>query len=92
MATTRKEIQEWLDSGIAMGTKFMIVVCDSFDHEDYPVYADTTEEFDGKYAKHNGQNMQRIMEVYDLSQPLDIQLTTKRSWFFPSDSKYRLSN
>jgi hypothetical protein len=45
----------------------MIVVCDTFDHEDYPVYAFGPEDCWGKYRSHDGVNMQRIMEVYDLN-------------------------
>jgi hypothetical protein len=47
----------------------MIVVCDTFDHDDYPVYTNAGDEFWKKHDAVNGQNMQRIMEVYDLNKP-----------------------
>ncbi len=52
----------------------MIVVCDSFDHEDYPVYVDPGEDFWDVFAEYSGKNMQRIMEVYDLQKPWTQQI------------------
>lgn len=67
--TTIHEIRSWFDRGVETGAKHMIVVCDSFDYEDYPVYVPTTEAFGEVFDQYNGKNMQRIMEVYDLSKP-----------------------
>lgn len=51
----------------------MIVVCDTYDYEDYPVYC-SKEDFKEKFMSHNGVNMQRIMEVYDLEEPKEKQM------------------
>jgi len=45
----------------------LIVVCDQFDWEDYPVYVTATEDVNEKRKLYNGANMQKIMEVYVLS-------------------------
>ena len=38
MATTKQVIRRWLKEAKAKGATHMIVVCDTFDHEDYPVF------------------------------------------------------
>lgn len=64
------------------------MVCDSFDYEDYPVYAETVAEFDLAYDAHNGKNMQRIMEVYDLRGDIQEQMRMRRAWCYPTHSQY----
>ena len=50
------------------------MVCDTFDHEDYPVYVKPGEDVRAIYAQYNGPNMQRVMEVYNLLWDRDSQL------------------
>jgi hypothetical protein len=75
--TTREDIRRWLLEGQAKGADYTLIVCDTFDWEDYPVHAAATEVWD-KYDEHNGKNMQRIMEVYDLNEDLSTQLFAPR--------------
>jgi len=70
--TTATEIKGWFDRGINSKMDFMIVVCDTYDYEDYPVFC-KSEQFAAEYAEHNGPNMQKIMEVYNLSIPWEKQ-------------------
>ena len=84
MATTREEIANWFDRGKAEGQTHMIVVCDTFDHEDYPVYAGSDKEALQQYAEHNGKNMQRVMEVYDLRLDKAMQLAEFRAMHLPA--------
>lgn len=81
--TTREEITDWFDRGVRNNHDYLIVVCDTFDHEDYPVYS-SRENFWMEYNRHNGTNMQRIMEVYDLHGPRDEQLMEHRSMRIPT--------
>ncbi len=60
----------------------MIVVCDTFDHEDYPVYVKPGEDVRKKYAEYDGPNMQRVMEVYALHLDLESQLNEHRAKHF----------
>jgi len=39
--TTKEEISMWFDTGLAMNCKWMLVVTDTVDWVDYPVYAST---------------------------------------------------
>lgn len=71
--TTKQELQLWFDRGITEKYRYMIVVCDTFDWEDYPVYVTKDEDFYIAYDDHNEKNMQRIMEVYDLDKSWEEQ-------------------
>ena len=83
MATTRADIARWFGEGVRDKMVYMIVVCDTFDHEDYPVYAMTDTQVLEQFDQHNGQNMQRVMEVYDLRLDKDSQLAKSRAWHLP---------
>ncbi len=82
MACTRQDIENWLNNAKTKNADFMIVVCDTFDHDDYPVYC-SKEDFAAKYNDHNGVNMQKIMEVYDVSMDFKTQLNEHRAFNFP---------
>jgi hypothetical protein len=82
MAATKQDIRLWFDRGQSEAFEFMIVVCDNFDHEDYPVYCHC-DNFVEKYTQHNGKNMQEIMEVYDLSMDREGQLNERRAFHYP---------
>lgn len=56
---------QWLKEGKLKGAKYLIVVCDTFDYSDYPVYAFSEAEKDREVAAHTG-NMQRVMETIKL--------------------------
>lgn len=74
MTTTREEIQKWLNEAPEEAA-FMIVMCDTFDWVDYPVYVPS-----GKNPrKHWPEPMQKVMECYDLSLDLDEQLKAPRA-------------
>jgi hypothetical protein len=75
MAASLSDIAGWFERGKKGGSLYMIVVCDTFDHDDYPVYVDPGEDFWSVHAEYNGKNMQRIMEVYDLNKPWTSQST-----------------
>lgn len=63
--TTQKDINEWKDRA-PKGSTHLIVVCDSFSYEDYPVFVSANEDVNTIKSKYNGVNMQRIMEVIKL--------------------------
>jgi hypothetical protein len=88
--TNNEEIRSWLLEGKKLGASHVIIVCDTFDYGDYPVYVkkipetmvesmvgrvyeihDVRQYVDRNYR---GQNMQKVMEVYNLSLPMEQQL------------------
>jgi hypothetical protein len=73
MTATQKTIRTWFLAGIGKGATHMMVVYDTWD--DYPVYVlpgqdvrKMEENYDG------GTKSQRVMEVYNLSLPMEPQL------------------
>ena len=60
----------------------MIVVVDTFDHGDYPVYVAAGQDAHTVAAGYNGKNMQRIMEVYDLRLDRDRQMAETRAFHY----------
>lgn len=70
MGASAVDILGWFNAGRADKCTHLIVVCDTFDHDDYPVYVHKDDDFYTIYDRYTGgQNMQRIMEVYDLERP-----------------------
>lgn len=80
MATTKSDILGWLQEGQERGATHMIVVCDTFDYEDYPVYVMPDEDVRKRESEYNGKNMQKVMEVYKLDSDLQRQLDTPRNF------------
>lgn len=76
--TTRGEISNWFDRGVAEGAAFMIVACDTFDWDDYPVFVPPADDLQSSVARYNGPNMQKVMEVYDLNADKETQLNKGR--------------
>jgi hypothetical protein len=69
MGTSLSEIKTWFESGVNLGCTHMIVVCDTFDYEDYPVYVHSDENAREEVSKRDGKEMQKVMEVYNLTKP-----------------------
>ena len=93
MAVTKDEITRWLKQGKAIGATHLIVVCDKFDWEDYPVFVLSSKNAQSK-AREYGRNdsdglptfpnkdMQKVMEVYSLSHDWNTQLNEFRAFHF----------
>lgn len=81
MAATREEISRWFDSGVSAGKTHMLVICDTFDYEDYPVYspAENGEPDPRKHPQNNSENMRRVMECYNLRMDKEAQLNERRA-------------
>lgn len=74
--TTSKRIREWFVEGVADNQRWMVIICDTFDHEDFPSYFSDAEVKKCIMAigdAQHGKNMEQLMEVYDLSLPMDEQ-------------------
>jgi|AKZA01.1.fsa_nt_gi hypothetical protein len=62
----RGELRDWILRGKAQGSEFLIVVTDTFNYEDYPVYAKNSEECVEKREAYSGKNMQRVRATYKM--------------------------
>ncbi len=82
-ATTREEIREWLKEGRnKKDITHMLVVCDTFDHQDYSTYVCRQENVRKVFNEYNFKNMQKVMEVYSYKISLDDQLNERRAFHF----------
>ena len=79
---TQHGIVEWLHRGVDQGATHMIVACDTFDHDDYPVYVMPDEDVRKTQARIDSSNMQRVMEVYWLAGDLEEQVSKPRSFTY----------
>lgn len=65
----------WLEKGREQNATHVIIVEDTFDGEDYPVYVKQGEDVKVTVLQYDGVNMQRICEVYNLSMNLQEQVS-----------------
>lgn len=77
--TTREEIRAWLRQAEEQGATHLIVACDTFDWSDYPVFVKPGEDVRAVAAAHDGPNMTRLMEVYNMAGDIEGQLGEARS-------------
>jgi hypothetical protein len=78
MATTKAEITQWLHRGQEKKATHVLVVCDTFDWSDYPVFVMPGEDAREIAEKNNGRNMTKLMEVYKLADDWQTQLDQRR--------------
>jgi hypothetical protein len=84
--TTKQTIFDWFMEGKRDGADYMLVVCDEFSHEDYPVYVGRDHwdaDYNDPYAAiehYTHKSMQRVLEVYDLHQSVEKQLALPMAW------------
>ena len=79
MVATKEDIRYWFLDGVCRKATHMIVVCDTYDYSDYPVYVLRSENIKDEIRKRDGVNMQKIMEVYNLSMDMENQLSEFRA-------------
>ena len=88
MAATKQDISGWFDNGKSKGASHLLVVCDTFDYDDYPIYVENPVDFWVKYRLYDkATNMSKVMEVYDLNLAKDVQLNERRVWNVPSQEE-----
>jgi hypothetical protein len=79
MAGTR--IRDWFIEAKEAGATNLIIVCDTFDWEDYPVQVMPGEDIEEVMKGYNyDKNMQRIMEVYCMKRSMKNQIAEYRAW------------
>jgi hypothetical protein len=83
MATTATDIMSWLKRAQKQqGATHVLIVVDGFDQEDYPVIVGKGRNVREVEAEYNAKSMQRVIEVYSLSQPLKPQLARPRNFCY----------
>lgn len=83
MAATKLEIQGWLDKLYAEDhLTHMLVVCDTYDWSDYPVYVTNEQDVRAVVDAHKDLNMQKVMEVYSRTYSVEDQLAEYRAFHY----------
>lgn len=68
MAASKADIVRWVREGAKKkDATHVLIVCDTFDYEDYPVYVVKGQDVRKVAQENNGPNMTRLMEVYSLT-------------------------
>lgn len=80
--TTIRDIEDWLKTAKQKKATHLIVVCDTFDWDDYPVYVSTSENVKEKVSEYSGKSMQRVMEVYSVNKDWKEQLAKQRNFCY----------
>ena len=80
MAKGIDDIKEWLERGKEEGATHVIVFCDTYDYDDYPVMVQPGEDAREVVNKRDGKNMSLAMEVYNLSMDIEKQLEEDRAF------------
>lgn len=80
MAASAEDIREWIAEAEEGGARWLVIKCDDFDREQccYPVPLNRAED-----VKRTMKNSDRTMEVYDLTLPIEPQLSERRAWHPP---------
>jgi hypothetical protein len=82
MAASRDDIRGWWAQGKREGATHLIIVCDTYDHDDYPVFVKPGQDVRKVADEYNGKNMQRVMEVYSYNHDRDAQLAEHRAFHY----------
>lgn len=84
MATTKEDIRSWMEQAKTEGATHLLVVCDTYDWEDYPVFVESGKDAkkvaEEDYGYPGDKNMQRVMECYSLTDDIEAQLNEHRAW------------
>lgn len=80
MPATRQEIYKWLIGAKESGATHLIIVCDTYDWTDFPVMHFIGPVQDTIDSHNDHQKMMKVMEVYDMSLDLDMQLNEPRAY------------
>lgn len=80
MSTTKEDIRRWLDIGRRRESTHMLVVLDKFDYDDFPIYVQPGESVLERFDEYAKSSMEKVMEVYSFSLPIDAQLAEQRAW------------
>lgn len=80
---SRYDLSSWFNRGLRNGNKYMMVYCDTFDYDDYPVFFDHANDLHTYMDNARHAEMTRLMGVYDLSMDKESQIQEGRCMHIP---------
>lgn len=72
-------LSTWVIAGTAQNATHLIMVMDHFDYDTYPVYVLPTDNVLDVINKYRFKSMQRIVDVYELSDSKAVKVTKSYS-------------
>lgn len=82
MAIVLADLLRWFEEGKEKGATHIIIVCDTYDYSDFPVYVMKDQDAREVAKKEREKSMQRVMEVYSLSLSPEDQFNEPRAYHF----------
>lgn len=73
MAVSKEEIRAWLKEGQDRKATHVVIVCDTYDWDDYPVFVESGQDPKIIADTYRHMSMQKVMEVYSLTGKYDIE-------------------
>jgi predicted transcriptional regulator len=80
MAASKDRIQLWFREGQSKDAHHMLVITDTYEYEDYPVYVMQNENTKKKIKEVTENESQVVQEIYDLSLDMNTQLEEKKAY------------
>ena len=77
------QIEAWLAEGVKLGARWVLIGCDDFNNDDFPVYVAPTDDPHERWIEIT-DNGDRVHEGYDLELDLTAQLAERRAWHLPA--------
>jgi hypothetical protein len=76
------DLDRWFEEGRRRGATHVVVVCDTFSREDFPVYVMPDQDVRAVYAEYDGVEMYGVHEVYSLRRDKASQMAERRAFHF----------
>jgi hypothetical protein len=80
MAATKDRIQLWFREGLSKDAHHMLVITDTYEYDDYPVYVMKNEDTKKKIKEIRENESQVVQAIFDLSLDMQEQLKEKRPY------------
>lgn len=99
MTATTDDLDRWIKQGIKQKATHLIIMHDTFDHDNYPVFVKPGENALAIANSKGGSNMQVVEECYNLRKPIEPQKAKHRCFDYdqvdevkPKKKKYNYLN
>ncbi|KKM82799.1 hypothetical protein LCGC14_1315970 [marine sediment metagenome] len=80
MSASEKEIKGWIEEAQRQKSSHLLIITDTFDYDNYPVFAHGKKDCMKKIEEYNDINMQKVEEVYNMRRSIKKQFKENRSW------------
>ena len=81
MEDLKFDIQRWLNRLDGDDSySHMLVICDTYNYDHYPKFVKKDEDVLNVIEDYQNKEMQRVMEVYNLSMDIPTQIYADRTW------------